>query len=118
MAVSSFDLGKYLARKGNLYDKKLYPWWDQITKLSTELEDEYVSKLPPETKAQTIYSDMGAVKVEYSSGSLSEYFWLIGLIKMRENGYKNMLGRCSSSISSKILQRLGGKVVRKVHFEK
>ena len=34
-----FDLFDYLERRGSIYNKQLYPWWEQITKLADELEN-------------------------------------------------------------------------------
>ena len=41
MATLAFGFTQYLNQKGSLYDKELYPWWNQITKVASELEDEY-----------------------------------------------------------------------------
>ena len=29
-----FDLFEYLKRRGTIYNKQLYPWWEQIAKLA------------------------------------------------------------------------------------
>ena len=99
-----------------MYDQYDFPWWNQISQLATKLEEEYFDSLGGK-RGVTVYTELGAIKMKYATASLTEYFWLMGMRYGLSIGYKNLLCRSSNPISTKLMTRLGGKVVKKVHFE-
>lgn len=112
----SFDLVDYRANKAKVYDHYDFPWWKQISKLALQLEEEYFDSLPNK-RGVTVYTELGAIKMKYATASLTEYFWLMGMRYGLSIGYKNLICRSSNPISTKLMTRLGGKIVKKVNFE-
>lgn len=63
-----------------------------------------------------IYNYGGAVKPKYANSGISKRFWSIGLVYVKNAGYKIYYGRATNRITTKLLTSFGGKIIKTVQI--